>query len=156
VVIWDWANSKISGEGHDRSELDLPGNQEALLEAVVKTGVPVILVLQNGRALTIPWRRLMFRRFLKRGIPANLADAPSRKHFWRQQSGGRLPFHFRRASGNCRFSTITFPSKNNNYIDGNDSPQFVFGFGLSYTTFKYDHLTVTPPTAGSGDDIMFR
>ena len=39
-------------------------------------------------------------------------------------------------------------------MDGDAAPQFVFGFGLSYTTFKYDHLTVTPPTAGSGDDII--
>ena len=46
---------RISGEGFDRSDLDLPGNQEELLEAVAATGKPVVLVLQNGRPLTITW-----------------------------------------------------------------------------------------------------
>src|ERR1019366_4009890 len=45
----------ISGEGFDRQSLDLPGNQQPLLEAIVATGKPVVLVLQNGRPLTIPW-----------------------------------------------------------------------------------------------------
>src|SRR3954453_21204497 len=47
----------ISGEGFDRSSLDLPGNQEQLLEAIVATGKPVVLVLQNGRPLTIGWAK---------------------------------------------------------------------------------------------------
>ncbi len=47
-----------------------------------------------------------------------------------------------------------FPSKGKRYVDGDAAPQFVFGFGLSYTAFKYDHLTVARPTAGSGDDII--
>ncbi len=47
----------ISGESFDRQTLDLPGNQEALLEAVTAAGKPVVLVLENGRPLTVPWAK---------------------------------------------------------------------------------------------------
>jgi len=87
----------------------------------------------------------MFRRFLKRGIPAIGGRAIAETLFGGNNPAGRLPVSFPKSVGQLRFSTIT-SVQNNNYIDGNDSPQFVFGFGLSYTTFKYDHLTVTPPT----------
>ncbi|HZF01977.1 MAG TPA: glycoside hydrolase family 3 N-terminal domain-containing protein [Methylomirabilota bacterium] len=155
VILGLGENSKISGEGHDRSELDLPGNQEALLEAVVKTGVPVILVLQNGRALTIPWAAAHVPAILEAWYPGEFGGrAIAETLFGGNNPAGRLPVSFPKSVGQLPVFYNHFPSKNNNYIDGNDSPQFVFGFGLSYTTFKYDHLTVTPPTAGSGDDII--
>ena len=55
---------------------------------------------------------------------------------------GRLPITFPRTLGNCLFFTITFRSKNNSYVEGDSSPLFAFGHGLSYTTFSYD-----PPTS---------
>src|SRR5882724_1008665 len=155
VILGLGENSKISGEGHDRSELDLPGNQEALLEAVVKTGVPVILVLQNGRALTIPWAAAHVPAILEAWYPGEFGGrAIAETLFGGNNPAGRLPVSFPKSVGQLPVFYNHFPSKNNNYIDGNDSPQFVFGFGLSYTTFKYDHLTVAAPTAGSGNDII--
>jgi beta-glucosidase len=47
-----------------------------------------------------------------------------------------------------------FPSKGDEYVDGDDTPQFPFGHGLSYATFKYDQLAVTPPNVGSQDDVL--
>ncbi len=156
VILGLGENSKVSGEGHDRSELDLPGNQEALLEAVVKTGVPVVLVLQNGRALTIPWAAENVPAILEAWYPGEFGGrAIAETLFGDNNPAGRLPVSFPKSVGQLPVFYNHFPSKNNNYIDGNDSPQFVFGFGLSYTTFKYDHLTVTAPQIpASGDPAL--
>jgi len=155
VILALGENNKISGEGHDRSELDLPGNQEALLEAVQQTGVPVILVLQNGRALTIPWAAAHVPAILEAWYAGEFGGrAIAETLFGDNNPAGRLPVTFPKSVGHLPVFYNHFPSKGKSYVDGDAAPQFVFGFGLSYTTFKYDHLIVTPPTAGSGDDII--
>jgi beta-glucosidase len=154
VVLVLGEKTGISGEGFDRSSLDLPGNQEALLEAVTKTGVPVILVLQNGRALTIPWAAEHVPAILEAWYPGEFGGrAIAETLFGDNNPAGRLPVSFPKSVGQLPVFYDHFPSKNNNYIDGNDSPQFVFGYGLSYTTFKYENLTVTAPEQG-GDDVL--
>lgn len=148
-------NSNISGEGHDRSELGLPGNQEQLLEAIVHTGVPVVLVLENGRALAIPWAAEHVPAILEAWYPGEFGGrAVAETLFGDNNPAGRLDVSFPKRVGQLPVYYNHFPSKRNNYIDGDDSPQFVFGFGLSYTTFKYDHLTVAALPAGSSDDVL--
>jgi beta-glucosidase len=152
VILGLGENKKISGEGFDRAELDLPGNQEALLEAIMKTGVPVVLVLQNGRALTIPWAAEHVPAILEAWYPGEFGGrAIAETLFGDNNPAGRLPVSFPKRVGQLPVYYNHFPSKNGNYIDGNDSPQFVFGYGLSYTTFKYDRLTVTAPPSGHDD-----
>ena len=114
----------ISGEGHDRSELDLPGNQEALLEAVQQTGVPVILVLQNGRALTIPWAAVHVPAILEAWYPGEFGGrAIAGNCFGRQQSGGTFASHLisktHRATAACVLQPFSIQSKNG-YVDGDD------------------------------------
>jgi len=121
----------------------LPDNQEALLEAVAATGVPVVLVLQNGRALTISWAAEHVPAILEHGTLGNLAVGPSRKLFSAIiTQPGVYPFRFPSALGSCRyFIIILIPRR----VLGTlmvRFPQFVFGHGLSYTTFKYDHLKI--------------
>ncbi len=70
---------KISGEGFDRSDLNLPGRQQELLEAVVGTGKPVVLVLQNGRPLTISWAA--------KHVPGNFGSMVSGR-IWRTRHCG--------------------------------------------------------------------
>jgi beta-glucosidase len=148
-------NSKISGEGHDRSELDLPGNQEKLLEAVAKTGAPVILVLENGRALTLPWAADHVPAILEAWYPGEFGGrAVAETLFGDNNPAGRIPVSFPRRVGQLPVFYNHFPSKGNNYIQGDDSPQFVFGFGLSYTTFRYGHLKVAAPAPGNADDVL--
>lgn len=155
VILGLGENTKISGEGHDRSDLDLPGNQEQLLEAVAQAGVPVVLVLENGRALTIPWAAEHVPAILEAWYPGEFGgQAVAETLFGGNNPAGRLPVSFPKRVGQLPVFYNHFPSKQNNYIAGDDSPQFVFGFGLSYTTFKYDHLAVTPPPAGSGGDVL--
>jgi beta-glucosidase len=155
IILGLGENQKISGEGHDRSDLDLPGNQEALLEAVVKTGKPVVLVLQNGRPLTIPWAAEHVPAILEAWYPGEFGGrAIAETLFGDNNPAGRLDISFPKNVGQLPVFYDHFPSKNNDYVQGDDSPQFVFGFGLSYTTFKYDHLKITTPAANSGDDVL--
>jgi beta-glucosidase len=145
----------ISGEGFDRSKLGLPGNQEELLEAVVKTSAPVVLVLQNGRALAIPWAAKHVPAILEAWYPGGFGGrAIAETLFGDNNPAGRLPVAFPKSVGQLPVYYDHAPSKENHYIDGDDSPQFVFGYGLSYTTFKYDHLTVTSPDADSTADVL--
>jgi beta-glucosidase len=155
VILGLGEKNGISGEGHDRSSLDLPGDQEALLEAVMKTGKPVVLVLQNGRPLTIPWAAKNVPAILEAWYPGEFGGrAIAETLFGDNNPAGRLDISFPKNVGQLPVFYDHFPSKNNSYVDGNDSPQFVFGFGLSYTTFKYGNLKVTTPAPGSSDDVL--
>ncbi len=145
----------VSGEGFDRTDLDLPGDQQALLQAVAKTGKPVVLVLQNGRALSIPWAAQHVPAILEAWYPGEFGgQAIAETLFGDNNPAGRLPVSFPRTVGQLPVYYNHFPSKTDHYINGDDSPLFNFGFGLSYTTFKYDHLTVAAPPAGSGGDVL--
>lgn len=157
VVIMGLGERKgISGEGFDRSDLDLPGNQEALLEAVAGTGVPVVLVLQNGRALTIRWAAEHVPAILEAWYPGEFGgQAIAETLFGDNNPAGRLPVSFPRSVGQLPVFYNHFPSKGDKYVDGDDSAQFAFGFGLSYTTFKYEHLKITPPVSDNDVIVSF-
>ncbi|HEV2327838.1 MAG TPA: glycoside hydrolase family 3 N-terminal domain-containing protein [Verrucomicrobiae bacterium] len=155
VILALGENSKLSGEGHDRSNLDLPGNQEQLLEAVAATGVPVVLVLENGRPLTIPWAAEHVPAILEAWYPGEFGGrAVAETLFGDNNPAGRLSISFPEATGQLPVFYNHFPSKRNRFVDGNDSPLFPFGFGLSYTQFKYENLNVSVPQSGSDGDLL--
>jgi beta-glucosidase len=156
VVILALGEKKgISGEGFDRSDLNLPDNQEELLEAIVKTSVPVVLVLQNGRALSIPWAANNVPAILEAWYPGEFGgQAIAETLLGDNNPAGRLPVTFPKSVGQLPVFYNHFPSKGDNYVDGDDSPQFVFGFGLSYTKFKYNQLNVTAPASGETSDVI--
>jgi beta-glucosidase len=144
----------ISGESFDRSSLDLPGHQEQLLEAVVATGKPVVLVLENGRPLTIGWAKQHVPTILEAWYPGEFGgQAIAETLFGDNNPGGRLTITFPRGVGQLPMFYNSDPSRTYKYVDDDGKPLFPFGFGLSYTTFGYDHLAVQPPAAGSRDDV---
>ena len=144
VAILGMGESDLtSGENRDRSELNLPGNQEELLEAVSKTGVPIILVLQNGRPLAIPWAAEHVPAMLEAWYPGEFGGrAIAETIFGDNNPAGRLTITFPRNVGQLPDFYNYGSSKIAKYIDVQTSPQFPFGFGLSYTTFRYDSLQV--------------
>jgi beta-glucosidase len=145
----------ISGEGHDRSNLDLPGNQEQLLEAIVATGKPVVLVLENGRPLTIGWAKEHVPAILEAWYPGEFGGtAIAETLFGSYNPAGRLTITFPRSTGQLPDFYNSDPSRGRKYVDDDGKPLFPFGFGLSYTTFRYDRLVATPPAAGSHDDVL--
>jgi len=155
VILGLGENQKISGEGFDRSNLDLPGNQQQLLEAIGATGKPIVLVLQNGRPLTIGWAKKHVPAILEAWYPGEFGGhAIAETLFGDNNPAGRLTITFPQTVGQLPDYYDYDPSKKGTYIDSDGKPLFPFGFGLSYTTFKYDRITVTPPAAGSGADIV--
>jgi beta-glucosidase len=154
VILGFGERQGISGEGFDRSNLDLPDNQEQLLEAVVATGKPVVLVLQNGRPLTIGWAKEHVSAILEAWYPGEFGgQAIAETLFGDNNPAGRLTVSFPRSLGQLPDFYDTDPSRKRKYLDDDGHPLFPFGFGLSYTTFHYDHLAAQAPTAGSHADI---
>ena len=144
----------ISGESFDRTNLDLPGNQEQLLEAVVATGKPVVLVLENGRPLTIGWAKQHVPAILEAWYPGEFGGkAIAETLFGENNPAGRLTITFPRNVGQLPMFYNADPSRMYKYVDDDGKPLFPFGFGLSYTTFRYEHLSIKPPAAGSGADV---
>ena len=154
VILGLGENQKVSGEGHDRSNLDLPGNQEQLLEAVAATGKPVVLVLENGRPLTIGWAKQHVPAILEAWYPGEFGGtAIAETLFGDNDPGGHLTISFPQTVGQLPDFYNSDPSRVEKYVDSNGKPLFPFGFGLSYTTFRFDRLAVVPPAPGSHGDV---
>lgn len=144
----------VEGEGFDRSNLDLPGNQEPLLEAIVATGKPVVLVLENGRPLTIPWAKKHVAAILEAWYPGEFGgQAIAETLFGDNNPAGRLSITFPASTGQLPVYYSSDPSRTHKYVDDDGKPLFPFGWGLSYTAFRYDRLTATAPTLKEGQSI---
>jgi len=145
----------ISGEGFDRSELGLPGQQEQLLEAVVQTGRPVVLVLENGRPLTIGWAKQHVGAIIEAWYPGEFGGrAIAETLFGDNNPSGRLTITFPRSVGQLPDFYNSNPSRVHKYVDDDGKPLFPFGFGLSYTNFHYADIAVQAPAAGSDADVV--
>jgi beta-glucosidase len=152
VGLGEWQG--ISGEGFDRSSLDLPGKQEQLLEAVVATGKPVVLVLENGRPLTIGWARRHVPAILEAWYPGEFGgQAIAETLFGDNNPAGRLTITFPRSIGQLPDFYNSDPSRIHKYVDDDGKPLFAFGHGLSYTNFRYDRLAVQPPASSSDEPV---
>jgi beta-glucosidase len=153
LCLGEWQG--ISGEGSDRSDLSLPGNQEQLLEAVVAAGKPVVLVLENGRPLTIGWAKDHVAAILEAWYPGEFGgQAIAETLFGDNNPAGHLTITFPRSIGQLPDFYDFDPSRTHKYVDDDGAPLFPFGFGLSYTSFRYDHLTAHSPAPGSDEEIL--
>jgi len=137
----------MSGEAASRSSLDLPGVQLQLAQEIQKTGKPVVLVLMNGRPLTINWFEDNVPAILETWFLGTQAgNAIADVLFGDYNPSGKLPITFPRAVGQI---PIYYSMKNtgrplnpndkytSKYLDISNEPLYPFGFGLSYTTFEY-------------------
>jgi beta-glucosidase len=141
----------ISQESASRISLDLPGNQEDLLEALQATGKPLVLVLSNGRPLSINWAAKHVSAIVELWFPGEpggsaLADVL----FGDYNPSGRLPITFPKSAGQIPFNFPAHPgaqARDGGQVSG---PLYPFGYGLSYTTFNYSNVSVTPERAAAG------
>lgn len=162
IVVVGEDGERTDGEPNDVASLDLTGLQEDLLKAVHSTGTPTIAVLINGRALSIRWA--------SENIPAIVegwmcgeegGNAIADVLFGDYNPCGKLPVTFARHSGQLPVYYNHMPSKEywvntekQNYVDMSSLPLYPFGFGLSYTTFGYSNLRITPAVTGPAGEVF--
>jgi beta-glucosidase len=165
VVMALGESYSMSGESKSRTNIHLPGNQEALFEAVKATGKPVIVVLMAGRPL-------IFNKISEKAdaiiyawwLGAEAGNAIADVLFGDYNPSGKLPVTFPSSEGQLPISYIQYntgkPSKGPNdiryksaYIDELNTPQYAFGYGLSYTSFSYSDLKLNR-TNISGDEKL--
>ncbi len=145
-------SARDSGEFHDHALLDLPGYQQQLLEAVVATGRPVVLVLENGGPMTIGWAKQHMPAILEAWLPGEFGGtAIAETLFGLNNPAGRVTVSFPRSLGQLPDYYNSDPSKRQKYVDNDGKPLFPFGFGLSYSTFRYDHLVAKASTEEGRD-----
>lgn len=132
-----------SGEGYDRQSLDLMGKQLELLQAVVKTGKPVILVMIAGRPLNLNWPAANVPAILHAWYPGQEGgNAIADVLFGDYNPAGRLPISIPRTVGQLPVYYSQQKSSRHDYVEGTAKPLYGFGYGLSYTSFSYSALKV--------------
>jgi beta-glucosidase len=143
------------GESRDRADLNLPGEQQQLLEAIVATGTPVVLVLVGGRPLSISWAAQRVPAILMAWVPGQAGgQAVADVLLGRAAPGGKLPICFPRSVGQVPLYYNHKPSGGRtfwagDYVEMPTTPLYPFGFGLSYSTFSYSNLCIDPPQVDS-------
>jgi beta-glucosidase len=148
-----------SGEYRDRSRLTLPGVQEDLVREIYSTATPIVLVLINGRPLSIPWEKENIPAILEAWVPGEKgADAVADVLFGDYNPGGKLPISIPRNVGQIPIFHNNKPTGNLsvaswNYVEENTEPLFPFGFGLSYTQFEYSDLEINKPQVNINEEV---
>lgn len=146
----------MSGENASRSTLELPGAQEALLEAAVATGKPIVLVLLNGRPLAINWAAAHVPAILEAWYPGTEGgNAVADLLFGDAVPGGKLPMTFPRSAGQeplfyAHYLTQDPQDTEKRYWDSTSAPLYPFGFGLSYSSFMMQNLKLSSAQVAIG------
>ena len=150
----------MSGENASRATLDLPGIQQQMLEAAASSGKPVVVVLENGRPLEINWMAEHAAAILEAWLPGvEGGNAVADVLFGDSNPGGKLPVSWPRSAGqeplyynhNLTHSPESDPKFTSRYWDLPSTPLYPFGYGLSFTTFKFANLRLSKPRMRSGD-----
>lgn len=155
AVMGEFEN--MTGEAASRTNIDLPGIQKEFLAELKKLGKPVVLVLMNGRPLTLSWENENMDAILEAWFPGTMGgDAIAQTLYGINNPSGKLPITFPRTLGQV---PIYYNHKNtgrpylgtkdpeqkykSRYIDSDNSPLYPFGYGLSYTAFEYSNLKIS-------------
>ncbi len=157
VVLGEWQH--MIGEAASRSSLELPGRQRELLQAVVATGKPVVLLVMNGRPLDLRWAAEHVPAILDVWYPGSQGGtAVANLLLGDVAPGGKLPFSWPRTVGQVPMiygHTISHEPENQRkrYWDEESSPLYPFGYGLSYGRFAYSDLVLDRQTMGVEESL---
>lgn len=155
AVMGEFEN--MTGEAASRTNIDLPGIQKEFLAELKKLGKPIVLVLMNGRPLTLTWENENMDAILEAWYPGTMGgEAVTQTLYGVNNPSGKLPMTFPRSVGQV---PIYYNHKNtgrpylgtkdpeqkykSRYIDSDNSPLYPFGYGLSYTKFEYSNLKLS-------------
>ncbi|MDO3695362.1 beta-glucosidase BglX [Wenyingzhuangia sp. chi5] len=164
VVMVLGENGFQSGEGRSRTELDLPAIQQELLEEVYKVNPNIVLVLNNGRPLSINWADKHIPAIVEAWhLGTETGNAVAQVLYGDYNPSGKLPMTFPRNVGQVPIyynykNTGRPTNKDNNvfwshYSDVEKTPLYPFGYGLSYTTFEYSDIKLSETSFKIGDDV---
>jgi beta-glucosidase len=154
-----------TGEGRSRASLDLPGLQQELLEEIYKVNKNIVLVLMNGRPLAINWANDNLPSIIEAWhLGTQSGNAIAQVLYGDYNPSGKLPMTFPKSVGqvpiyynhkNTGRPTIPGPNQVfwSHYIDETNQPLYEFGYGLSYTTFKYENLKLSSTTVTENNSI---
>ena len=162
AVMGEFEN--MTGEAASRTNIDLPGIQKEFLAELKKLGKPIVLVLLNGRPLTLTWENENMDAILEAWFPGTMGgDAIAQTLYGINNPSGKLPMTFPRNVGQV---PIYYNHKNtgrpylglkdpeqkykSRYTDVDNSPLYAFGYGLSYTTFEYSNLKLSSKNLTTG------
>jgi len=168
VILSVGESRDMSGEAHSRASLQLPGVQEELMKAIHATGVPVVVVINAGRPLIFNWTAdnmpaIVYSWWLGSEAGNALADVLTGDY----NPSAKLPMTFPRAEGQIpiyynHFNTGRPAASDSDrnyksaYTDLPLSPRYAFGYGLSYTTFRYDNLQLDKKKMKAGEQISLQ
>src|SRR5437763_11201590 len=150
----------MSGENSSRATLDLPGIQQQMLEAAASSGKPLVVVLENGRPLEINWSAEHASAILEAWMPGvEGGNAVADVLFGDVNPGGKLPVSWPRSAGqeslyynhNLTHAPESDPQFTSRYWDISSKPLYPFGYGLSYTTFRFANLRLANARMKAGD-----
>jgi beta-glucosidase len=159
AIVVAGEHQNMIGEAASRSSLELPGRQLELIQAVVATGTPTVLLVMNGRPLDLRWPAGHVPAILDIWYPGSQGGhAVADLLFGADAPGGKLPFTWPRTVGQVPMflgHTRSHEPQHQfkRYWDEESTPLFPFGHGLGYGRFSYDGLTVEPATAGPDDTV---
>jgi beta-glucosidase len=145
----------LEGEGRDRADLRLSGQQEELLKAIIKTGVPTVVVLVGGSAITMESWYDDIPAIVDVWYPGEEGgNAVADVLFGDYNPGGKLPITFPQGVGQCPLYYNVKPSgRGYDYVNMSGKPLFAFGHGLSYTAFEYSNLQIQKPEISKWEDL---
>jgi len=165
IVVAAGESAEMSGEASSRSNLDISGVQKNLIQALLKTGKPVVLVLFTGRPLTLTWENEYVPAILNVWFPGSegpyaIADVlfgdvnPSGKlSATFPQNVGQVPLFYNHKNTGRPLRGPWFQKFQSNYLDVSNDPLYPFGYGLSYTNFSYSDMALSTTKAKGNQSV---
>ena len=159
-------SSDMSGESSSRADISIPASQETLLKALAATGKPLVIVLINGRPLTLVWEKEHATAILDAWAPGTeagnaVADVlfgaynPSGKITATfPRSVGQIPIYYNHKNTGRPYDGTGFPKFKSNYLDESNDPLYPFGYGLSYTKFEYGDIKLSKKDLKGNEKLM--
>ncbi|MHC1750666.1 MAG: glycoside hydrolase family 3 N-terminal domain-containing protein [Cellulosilyticaceae bacterium] len=152
VAVGD--SEETCGENLDRTDLNLPGKQLELVKAIYDTGTPVVLVIQNGRPLSLTWENDHIQAIVEAWFPGEQGgNAIANVLFGDINPSGKLPMSFPKSVGQVPVHYNRRPFGGKKYVEMDWNPLYPFGYGLSYTTFEYSNLVLSNDRIAPGESV---
>lgn len=182
ILFFGGEEAILSGEAHSRANIDLPGAQEQLLKELAKTGKPIVLILMAGRAITITNIIHLLDSVLMTWHPGTMGgpaiydmlfginEPQGRLPISWPKTAGQLPYFYNHKSTGRPADSTNFVhindipieawqsslGNNSHYLDAGFTPHFPFGYGLGYTSFKYENIQISKDTINSSEELIIK